>query len=446
MPKISEVNQATKAAIKAIAAAGFKATPQSSERSLFDKSAETISAHDFGAVGDGIADDSSAINAAIAYVAGQGGGEVVLPNKKYLANIVVTGRGVSIRGRNAWASADGGTGIVPADPALPAVQIGDGVTNTSNISITKVSARARAGDKFGLRVFGVNRAYFRDCFFAGYETAGIDITASLSRPTFHIYFDGGSAHCGSFAGANAVRISAGDSFTTSFHFANFDFQFGAAGAQVISLQGAGLVGCISDSWLEGANGKGIGFGEAGQTLRCSNFIIDSDSSDDVLVTLPTNSPLSDYLFGGVTVDGKCSTPGGTGASLTGFSHSRRTALSGAGVIDAIQFADATLGWHERLGTLGSACAISRAGSSMELRASGAVRSIAGFHDIYTTGGGPGVIRFGGEGLPTDSVGAGDPNGVVAATVGSTYRRTDGASGAVLYVKESGAGNTGWVAK
>ena len=46
----------------------------------------------------------------------------------------------------------------------------------------------------------------------------------------------------------------------------------------------------------------------------------------------------------------------------------------------------------------------------------------------------------------DSAGTGSPEGVVAASVGSTYRRTDGGSGSTFYVKEAGTGNTGWVAK
>lgn len=43
-------------------------------------------------------------------------------------------------------------------------------------------------------------------------------------------------------------------------------------------------------------------------------------------------------------------------------------------------------------------------------------------------------------------GAGTPEGAVTAAVGSTYQRTDGGAGTCFYVKESGAGNTGWVAK
>ena len=47
---------------------------------------------------------------------------------------------------------------------------------------------------------------------------------------------------------------------------------------------------------------------------------------------------------------------------------------------------------------------------------------------------------------TWSSGAGTPEGSVTAVVGSLFSRTDGGAGTSLYVKESGAGNTGWVAK
>ena len=43
-------------------------------------------------------------------------------------------------------------------------------------------------------------------------------------------------------------------------------------------------------------------------------------------------------------------------------------------------------------------------------------------------------------------GAGTPEGAVTAPVGSTFMRSDGGAGTCFYVKESGTGNTGWVAK
>lgn len=45
-----------------------------------------------------------------------------------------------------------------------------------------------------------------------------------------------------------------------------------------------------------------------------------------------------------------------------------------------------------------------------------------------------------------TAGAGTPEGAVTAPVGSLFLRTDGGANTTLYVKESGAGNTGWIAK
>jgi hypothetical protein len=43
-------------------------------------------------------------------------------------------------------------------------------------------------------------------------------------------------------------------------------------------------------------------------------------------------------------------------------------------------------------------------------------------------------------------GSGTPEGAVTADVGSLYTRTNGGANTTLYIKESGTGNTGWVAK
>ena len=49
------------------------------------------------------------------------------------------------------------------------------------------------------------------------------------------------------------------------------------------------------------------------------------------------------------------------------------------------------------------------------------------------------------GTVTITVGSGAPGGAVTANVGSLFLRTDGGTNSTLYVKESGTGNTGWVA-
>jgi hypothetical protein len=46
--------------------------------------------------------------------------------------------------------------------------------------------------------------------------------------------------------------------------------------------------------------------------------------------------------------------------------------------------------------------------------------------------------------PLWRAGAGSPEGVVAAPIGSLYSRTDGGADTAVYRKETGSGNTGWV--
>ena len=45
-----------------------------------------------------------------------------------------------------------------------------------------------------------------------------------------------------------------------------------------------------------------------------------------------------------------------------------------------------------------------------------------------------------------SSGSGSPEGAIVAPQGSLYLRTDGGAGTTLYIKESGSGGSGWVAK
>jgi hypothetical protein len=53
------------------------------------------------------------------------------------------------------------------------------------------------------------------------------------------------------------------------------------------------------------------------------------------------------------------------------------------------------------------------------------------------------LEFGSSG-PRIMAGTGSPESVVSAPVGSLWLRTD--SSTTLYVKQTGTGNTGWIAK
>jgi len=55
------------------------------------------------------------------------------------------------------------------------------------------------------------------------------------------------------------------------------------------------------------------------------------------------------------------------------------------------------------------------------------------------------FRLGSTTGPIFVSGTGSPEGVVTAPVGSEYKRIDGGVGTTMYSKETGSGNTGWVA-
>jgi hypothetical protein len=64
---------------------------------------------------------------------------------------------------------------------------------------------------------------------------------------------------------------------------------------------------------------------------------------------------------------------------------------------------------------------------------------------FTTGDIKAILIAGNSSHVAAYVGNGDPEGVVTAAIGSTFQRIDGGAGTSWYIKESGTGNTGWVA-
>lgn len=55
------------------------------------------------------------------------------------------------------------------------------------------------------------------------------------------------------------------------------------------------------------------------------------------------------------------------------------------------------------------------------------------------------FRHGSSVMPSWTKGAGTPEGVVTAPIGSLFSRTDGSTNTAIYRKETGTGNTGWIA-
>ena len=93
----------------------------------------------------------------------------------------------------------------------------------------------------------------------------------------------------------------------------------------------------------------------------------------------------------------------------------------------------------------TACALARSGTPVVAGGSGANASMTAGSALTL------VARFGRWNVEQSAqgpsmTGAGTPEGTIVAPVGTLYHRTDGGTATTLYVKESGTGATGWVAK
>jgi hypothetical protein len=89
------------------------------------------------------------------------------------------------------------------------------------------------------------------------------------------------------------------------------------------------------------------------------------------------------------------------------------------------------------------------GASIQVQGSGCTvtgNNCANTISVTTAGAANTISGNYASGEPVELRGTGSPESVFAAPVGSTYRRTDGGAGTSHYFKESGTGNTGWIAK
>jgi hypothetical protein len=153
-------------------------------------------------------------------------------------------------------------------------------------------------------------------------------------------------------------------------------------------------------------------------------------------------------------------PGGSGITGSG-ANTRLTYWNGASSVtsDADLTYDGfnlTSGRIYHSGGSGGAPGIGPAGDT----GTGMYQATAGTYSVAVSAGATGErVRFQANGINLlsgrvtwdasetifDLFGSGSPEGSVTASIGSVYRRSNGSSGTTLYIKESGTGNTGWVA-
>jgi hypothetical protein len=233
-------------------------------------------------------------------------------------------------------------------------------------------------------------------------------------------------------GANAQRFRVYGTYTDASNFERVDIGVGAWSSTTFSIVSQSIgTGTARPLVLATSGAANVIFGTANTArweVNSSGHIVAwADNTYDIGASGATR-PRNVYAGTGFTVDaaGDYRMASRFIIGSTGDGTIRLTNIAGTD-FNRLQFG----------GTTGSFPALKRSGNELQLR----LADDSGFTHFVARS-----LKIGASGNIQILSDIGTPEGAVTAPVGSIFLRTDGGAGTILYVKESGASNTGWVAK
>lgn len=273
---------------------------------------------------------------------------------------------------------------------------------------------------------------------AGESVAGTVMIGNLIEMGGYVYGVNAINDCvnGTFIGNNFYDPDAG---VLAYH------RFGATGGYNLVIPG--FAPDTYPTMLDASNSNTLITSHAGQTSEFSGPVEFSNATG-VTFSGPLTStkgaggvvlqPGATQVGGASLLQAKRSAAEGTNPGTTIFDVTYQGQLFLGGALPQLLFQDAA---GTSVGVV-SAGGITRSGSG------GALLFDSGSGGSYTTfrGFGVKILDYLGTLTVTLKVGSGSPEGAFAAPVGSVWFRTDGGAATSFYVKESGTGTTGWVAK
>lgn len=235
---------------------------------------------------------------------------------------------------------------------------------------------------------------------------------------------GGTAP-GTGDGFHVDASSTSNRWTGGYVYSNTGAAFNSANMFQLKWVGVRAQDCNGGIYL-GSTGGTAGFVITGCTFR--NMSVAADNTTDSINVTASSTTRGGLITGNDFYTNAGNTNGGTGST-----HFRAR-------------------YHINIAA-GNVTNVSVGPNEASFDASAAAAS---FGTAFTNDGGTNTqyVGLGPSGLPEikHSGGvrvlwrAGTPEGATAASVGSLCLRTDGGTSTTLYVKESGTGNTGWIAK
>ena len=401
-------------------------------RTVLTKLQEFVSVKDFGAVGDGVMDDTAAIQAAITYATANDKA-LIFPygTYKHTSTLVFT------------CSAEGiGAPKLMSVGDIVSVQVKKYYGYFKNFLIYPDGTGSSNND--GLKLAGIARTHIENVTVRSCGNDGIVIDSS-----------GGSSESSNLGiltnvqsfsnGRHGIFIGGSGIDQNAMVFNNIDVRSnGSDGLHIGAL--------FSGSFFNGVTAQNnTNYGIYFNDPDCRNIIgtvyIESNTAGDMVFSADAHSNFITLSNdgGGFTDNNGTNTvlyAGSGGTQRYRFNtidmiQSRIYNWSDVGQLTFTHTGDRAYQIaHTGSGASGTLTFSKGSASAINIISEGAISATG---QIYPQSGG----AFSG---PAIYQGSGSPEGSVTAAVGSTYMRSDGGAGTSFYVKESGTGNTGWVAK
>lgn len=416
---------------------------------------------DFGADSTGSTDSTAAFDAAEAYLAALGGGIMFVPPGTYKINWVCTTENIIVQGSGGRGEYDE-TCLRPYSLASAPVTIGDGTAYVRYVSLLDCHVSGSDGSASGdtnaannapqailLNGGTVNFHADRCVFYNGLKT--VSLVPSATYPVTTNVFLNSTIRNDITDSANARAIYiirlADPGYATANKFIATKVNGPTLGyAAEIDGTAAGILFETNDSYWDIKPGKGILL-KGASGIVCYNLQLDPGTTGAIIIEADTDGDIARYITGILRHGGQkfkfatytVDIPDGADT----FSFRQR--LNAPFIRGDAVFSDANDPYNTSVylthSSAGGYLQLSDANFTPRVNNSKSLgNATERWSDVY------GYKIRAGDGTAFWTTGNGSPEGAVTAPVGSIFTRLNGGAGTTLYVKESGSGNTGWVAK
>jgi hypothetical protein len=432
----SELAAATGSSLVGFIATGAGATARTMQTKLRD----IVNVKDYGAVGDGVANDTAAVAAAIAQA---GGKHLHFPAGTYLVDSISFATYKP-------AVVDGGAATIKARivTSSPVVYVENPQSVNQSFALTFMCIDADNKANYGLKIRGGQNMDIA-AKIVNAQSHGVWLDATAGYGIYYSRFwlwsnynDGNGIHMETTdanmrIAANVFMGGAQNNIGDGWRMNYAQNTFVGCSAEVNNGYGFYVDNSYSNEFLGGYSESNNQNKAQGGTTYGSN-----DESFYI-----TNAAVRAKVVGGRHV-GLVSAATATGAgrfimpnnsTYDGYQYNTDLSVVMPGTLKVTS----GLGVNGASAPAGGTINIAPSGGLVLLQAGGA--TVATWNSTTKA-----LNNYGPVGVQNTNAliyaGTGTPEAAVTAAVGSLYLRTDGGASTTLYVKQSGTGNTGWVAK